>query len=468
MSTVSTRCGAVAWMAMAWAGPALAADPVPAPGKLRASASVAECAAATPGVLTAAACEEAFRSGSQSLLWEWAGGQIDGFRLYQSSDGKTTRIADKANGALRMIMIEPFKGQRTGSHCYSVRAYKGLAESASSNEVCIAALAQGAQGLPPAPISLRLTANVNECAAAAGSATPGAICDAVLREHGRVLVFNWAGDADIDGYRLYDSADGKPVLQDTQYDPDQRVFQIPALKAGKSSDYCFQVRAFSGERESWPTNTVCVEPPKAVPPPVPSGDVLVLAPSGGALLNGVETYKNFNSGCPFPARTVKTRTKSPFKDGVRASYVLRDLNSVCGERMVMWSEGSAEFALSAVPASFIKATLKFAAGDGGAPAGCVRDLFSYNLGIQDNSPGGSRYEKLGDPLAWFTYHKTGTIAANLAPQGVYAFDVTAVLRQSIQRKYKHQGFNFSVSQDAIGVHQACAAGYKAFTLEFET
>lgn len=467
MDTGLLRCCAVVWMLLAGASPVQAADPVAAPARLRASASVAECAAATPGVLTAAACEEAFRSGSQSLLWEWPGGQIDGFRLYQRHDGKTVRIADKANGALRMIMVEPFKGQRAGSHCYSVRAYKGLAESASSNEVCIAALAQDTQALPPAPISLRLTGNVHECAAAAGSATPGAICDAVLKGLGRVLVFNWAGAADIDGYRLYDSADGKPVLQDTQYDPDQRVFQIPAAKAGKRSDYCFQVRAFSGERESWPTNTVCTEPPKALPAPVPSGNVLVLAPSGGALLNGVETYKNFNAGCPFPARTVKTRTKAAFRDGVRTSYVLRDLNSVCGERMVMWSDGSAEFALSAVPAGFLKATLRFAADDG-AREGCVRELFAYNLPIQDNSPGGARYEKLGDPLAWFTYHKTMTIAANLAPQGSYAFDVTAVLRQSIERRYRNQGFNFSVNQDASGVQQACAAGYKSFTLEFES
>lgn len=472
MNTVLTRCSVVVWMVAAWAGPALAAAPIPAPDKLRASASVAECAAATPGVLTAGACDEAFRAGSQSLLWEWQGGsgQIDGFRLYQSHDGKTLRVAEKASAALRMMLIEPQKGQRPGAYCYSVRAYKGMAESKSSNEVCLTALPQAAAGLPLAPIGLRLTSSASECAAAAGSTAPGAICEAVLREHGRVLVFNWAGDADIDGYRLYDSAGGKPLLRETKYDPDQRVFQIPAASAGKTSDYCFQVRAFAGERESWPTNTVCVEPPPVVQAPVPSGDMRVLAPSGGVLLTGVETYKNFNPGCPYAARTIKTRTRAPFMDGLRATYVRREMSNVCGERTVMWSEGSAEFALAALPARFVKATLKFVSDGGGAAQGCVRDLFAYNLAIQDNSPGGVRYEKLGDPLAWFTYHKTVTIAnpASLAAQGGNAFDVTAVLRKSIERKYKTQGFHFGVNQDMTGGNQMCAAAYKAFVLEIES
>ncbi|MES2014918.1 MAG: hypothetical protein V4484_00370 [Pseudomonadota bacterium] len=427
---------AAAWPAQAW-------DGIPAPANLH------------PGVTP----------DSQSLEWEWPGGPIDGFRLYQNQDGKAVRVADKANAALRMIIVEPSKGQRSGSTCYSVRAYKGLAESQSSNEVCLEAPTQAAQGQPLPPISLRLTSSASECAAAAG-AVPGAICDAVLKEGAKVLVFNWAGEADIDGYRLYDSAGGKPVLQETKYDPDQRVFQLPAAIAGKVTDYCFQVRAFRGERESWPTNTVCADRPPVVAAPAPSGNVLVLAPSGGALLTSVETYKNFNPGCPYPAHTIKTRTKAAFKDGVKATYALRDLNSACGERVVMWNEGSAEFALDALPARFFKATLKFVSEGGDAQQGCVRDVFAYNLAIQDKSPGGGRYEKLGDPLAWFTYHKTASIAsaASLAPQGGNAFDVTALLRKSIQRRHKNQGFNFAVKQDK----QGCTAGYKAFTLEIET
>jgi hypothetical protein len=460
------RCWTLACIGVAWSTAALAADPLPAPGKLRASASVAECAAAAPA---ATACEDAFKSGGQSLAWEWAGasGQIDGFRVYRNQDGSTIRIADKVNDALRMIMIEPLKGQQNGPSCYSVRAYKGLVESASSNEVCLAA---PPRALPPAPISLRLTNSASECAAAAGSISPGAICEVVLKDHGQVLVFNWAGAADIDGFRLYDSVNGKPVLHETKYDPDQRVFLIPPASVGKVSDYCFQVRAFSGERESWPTNTVCVAPPKALPAPVSNGAVLALVPSGGTLLTGVETTKNFNPGCPYPPRTVKTRTKVAFADGVRATNVYRDLNSVCGERTLMWSEGSAEFALSALPARFVKATLKFVSEGGDASTGCVRDLFAYNMAIRDNSPGGARFEKLGDPLAWFTFHKAASIAngASLAPQGGNAFDVTALLRQSIQRNYKTQGFNFAVNQDMKGGNHACAAGYKAFVLEIES
>lgn len=468
MQMMLRRCWILAWIGMALAVPALAAEPVPAPGKLRASTSVPECAAATPAMLTAAACEAAFQSGSQSLAWEWAGGsgQVDGFRLYRSQDGTTVRIADKANAALRMIMLEPLRGRQAGAVCYSVRAYKGLLESAASNEVCLTALPQA---LPPAPISLRLTNSASECAAAAGSISPDAICNVVLRDHGQVLVFNWAGEADIDGFRLYDSVDGKPVLHETKYDPDQRVFLIPPASAGKVSDYCFQVRAFSGERESWPTNTVCVAPPKALPAPAPSGARLALVPTGGTLLSAVESSKNFNPGCPYPPHTVKTRTKAAFTDGVRASHGYRDLNSVCGERILTWSEGSAEFALSAVPARFIKATLKFVSEGGAANAGCVRELFAYNMAIQDKSPGGARFEKLGDPLAWFTFHKAASIAngANLAAQGANAFDVTALLRQSIQRNYKTQGFNFAVNQDMKGGNP-CAASYKAFVLEIES
>jgi hypothetical protein len=462
---------------------------IPAPFDLRATFGMAQCAASAQGVLTASACDAALKANYQPLVWGWSGspGQIDGFRLYDKYNGKPIEVADKTNAKLRMFMVEPLKGVQINSYCFTVRAYKGITESPSSNEVCIKPLPPVPPPLPPTPTNLHLTKNVTECATAAGSPLLAFVCDAAIKANGQVLVFDAKGDG-IEGYRLYDSYGGAQVLQESKFHADQRMFIIPALTGIKINDYCFKVRSVGADAESLPSNTVCVDPLKPVPPPAPPKNVTILAPVGGTIVSAVETRKNFNSGCPFTERLTKLRTKGKFDGSLSAMYIHRDTNILCGKRALIWTEGSAEFALNEVPAKFNKATLKFISSGTLAKVGteggflnvfgnkvtlnsvnCVREIYSYNIGIHDNSAGGGTYEKMGDPLAWFSYHKTGTVATatNTTPGGANAFDVTAIVRQSIKTKQKKQGFNFAVEQGMLGDNDMCTAGFSEFTLELE-
>lgn len=467
-------------------------DSIAAPVSLHASASAAECAAATPGVMTAAACDVAIKSNYQPLVWTWTGNQgaIDGFRLYDRYNGQPVEMAVKSNAALRMFIIAPLNGVKIDAWCFSVRAFKGNAESQSSNEVCLQALAPVPPPLPPAPAGLHLTKSVSECASAAGNPLLAFLCDAAIKANGQVLAFDWKGgpNVEIDGYRLYDNVSGKRLLHETKYHRDQRMFVIPALSGEKLSDFCFQVRAFSGERESLPSNTVCVAPLAPVPPPPGSKYLTVLQPIGGILVNEVDWHKDFNSGCPFTEHMTKIRTRDPFAGTIQAMYMHIDKNILCGKRILVWNEGSVEFAMSAVPAKFYKATLKFISNGTVAKVGteggflnvfgnpvtvnsvnCISALTAYNTGGLDNSESAIASEKLGNPLAWFSFDNTATIAnaTNTAQEGGNAFDVTAVLRQSVKTKQKKQGFNFAVNRAMVGDNDMCVAGFKAFTLEFE-
>ncbi|HEU4777452.1 MAG TPA: hypothetical protein VFS95_11545, partial [Telluria sp.] len=397
---------------------------------------------------------------------------IEGFKVF---NGPNQLFKQVANPGARTLSL----GQNP-SGCFSVSAYKGALESARSEQVCV-------PPPPPAPTNLHLTKDVNECAAAAGGKLLAFICDAAIKANGQVLVFDWQGGADeIDGYRLYDTVNGQPMIKDTKFHSAQRAFIIPAMGGVKLDDYCFKVRAFDGERESAPSNTVCVDPLKPIPPYVPTKNVQVFVPSGGALVTGVEMHTNFNNGCPFPERSVKTRTRANFTGSLGANYIHRDKNILCGKRIVIWNEGSAEFTLADMPAKFYKATLKFTSngtlaivnseggllGDKGNKVynsvNCVREVFAYNFGMLDNSTGGP-YEKIGDPKAWFAFHNIATIAsaANTAPNGANSFDVTEVLRKSLKGNQKKLGFNFAVDRSMVGDNNMCAAGFTNFTLEVE-
>lgn len=397
---------------------------------------------------------------------------IEGFKVF---NGPNLLFKQVANPAARTLSL----GQ-SPTGCFSVSAYKGALESARSEQVC----------MPPplpAPTNLHLTKDVNECAAAAGGKLLAFICDAAIKANGQVLVFDWQGGPDeIDGYRLYDTVNGSTMLKDTKFHAAQRAFIIPAMGGVKLDDYCFKVRAFDGERESAPSNTVCVDPLKPIPPYVPSKNVQVFVPSGGALVTAVEMHTNFNNGCPFPERSVKTRTRANFSGSLAAYYIHKDKNILCGKRILLWNEGSVEFKLADLPPKFNKATLKFTSngtfakvnseggllGDKGDKVfnsvNCVNDLYAYNFGLLDNSAGGPD-EKIGDPKAWFSFHKTATIASgtNTAPNGTNSFDVTEVLRKSIKGNQKIQGFNFAVDRSMVADNNMCSAGFSNFTLEVE-
>ena len=397
---------------------------------------------------------------------------IEGFKVF---NGPNQLFKQVTNPAARTLSL----GQAPAG-CFTVSAYKGALESARSDQVCV-------PPPPPAPTNLHLTKDVNECATAAGGKLLAFICDAAIKANGQVLVFDWksAGD-DVDGFRLYDTVNGQTMLKETKFNSAQRAFIIPAMAGVKIDDYCFKVRAFDGERESAPSNTVCVDPLKPVPPPVPAKNVQVFVPSGGDLVTAVEMRSNFNNGCPFPERSVKTRTRAKFAGSLGADYIHLDKNVLCGKRILIWNEGSAEFTLADMPPKFNKATLKFTSNgtvarinsEGGLlgskgdtvynSVNCVRELFAYNFGIHDNSTGGP-YEKLGDPLAWFDFHNIATIASatNTAANGANSFDVTEVLRKSMKAKQKKLGFNFAVDRSMVADKNMCAAGFTNFTLEVE-
>lgn len=410
---------------------------------------------------------------------------IEGFKVYNPA-GKLIRTV--SNPSLRTTLLG-----KTSEDCLSVKAYKGALESAASVPSCGAnggkVLPQPADPALAAPSNLRLAKTAAECSAATGGVFMGLMCDAAIKANGQALVFTWTGGkSSIDGFRLYDSYNGSAMLNATQANPDSRLFVIPALDGVKVSDWCFYVRSFEDERESKPSNTVCVQPlPKVIPPPPPP-NLLVLTPAKGNTVTDVRSEKNFNNGCPWAKKVFSSRAKGDFVDGMVVGFIHKDKNILCGKRLLIWMEGDVEFPLADVPAKFTKATLKFTSGGTmaiintkpglldsfGNPktlntVNCVREVFAYDTKIL-HKPGGTQYEYMGENSAYFGYLGLTTLATgtNTAVDGANVLDVTELLRNRLKAKKKKVGIAFGVDQAMYANQDMCLAPFHSFSLEIES
>jgi hypothetical protein len=456
-------------------------DAIPVPAKLRLTLSVPDCNAALGFGLI---CEAAIKANAQPLVWDWTGkdSDIDGFRIYDNAGSQPAgsvpiEVATKNNPKLRLFMVEPLKGGvAVTSWCFRVRAFKGQLESKASNAVCLKPLFAPPPPLPPAPTNVRLAKNAAECAAATGGGFMALICDGVFKSNGQALIWDWQGKAaDIDGFRLYDTNGGQPFVVETKLNPAVRLHVIPALKGVKVSDWCFQVRAFSEEGESLPGNKVCVTPIPAPPPAPPPPNMQVFSPTDGDLVNGFQLHKNWDTFCPAKERYLAFRGVGQFGGAVSVVFIRKNHGEPCAKQLAVWYRGGVEFRLSDLPPTFAKATLKFTSGDSAAKMGgsksmnavnCVKELYAYNIGLVNNN-GVAGYEKMGDPKAWFSYHKTASLATGVSttPGAVNAYDVTAILKASMKAKQKKQGFAFDVQEQEEGNDDMCAASFNGFSLE---
>lgn len=91
-------------------------------------------------------CDGALKTNAQVLMWDHAGSGIDGFRLYDAVKGQPFVADAKANPQLRLFAVQP-TAIALSDWCFTVRAYKGDAESPSSNPVCLTP-----KGPAPAPV----------------------------------------------------------------------------------------------------------------------------------------------------------------------------------------------------------------------------------------------------------------------------------------------------------------------------
>ena len=121
-------------------GPVYGLDPsLPAPGNLRLAQSAAECASAGGGGLFLGNfCQAALDHNDQVLIWDWSGSGIEGFRIYDRRDGSAVVVETRNIPKQHAYFVPALKnGIWVNDGCFSVRAWRGDKESASSNVVCL-------------------------------------------------------------------------------------------------------------------------------------------------------------------------------------------------------------------------------------------------------------------------------------------------------------------------------------------
>jgi hypothetical protein len=118
------------------------AQAIPAPVNLRATKSVAECTTYAGGGFAGVACEEAMANNFYILIWDWNGGAIDGFHVYQRSRVRSIGLPPpiqtiSQQAQVRFAVLDP---KRVGTNgCFIVTAYSGGHDGDQSPQVCLGA-----------------------------------------------------------------------------------------------------------------------------------------------------------------------------------------------------------------------------------------------------------------------------------------------------------------------------------------
>ncbi|MEO8160286.1 MAG: PAN domain-containing protein [Arenimonas sp.] len=398
---------------------------------------------------------------------------IEGFRIYRLDGSLALTVSDPQR---REAVLGPQPG-----NCYLVTAFKGDMESGPSPTACV-------EGPPPphplsttlpVPGNLRSTTDPKACAAVVGGLLGGIICDAAMKNNSQPLLWDLSGGG-IDGFRVYDTYNGAPILAKAEANPKLRVFMIEPVKGVVVNDSCFTVRSYKGEFESLPSNPICLTPKGVLPPP--QKPYLLIAPSSGLQVLGVEMLKNQNSGCPFATRHTEVRASGPSDGSIMTMWLHRDTNILCGQLTAVWNESSVMFPLDAVSADFTSARLKFTAGGSVAKLGtepgflgtfgnavtmnvnCIKAIHSYHSTLHDNAQDSERY---GDPKAYFSWLKEAQVAtsANSMPGAVNSIDVTSLVKQSLAKGKQSLGFVWEVERAMHNDNDMCAAPFNNVVLE---
>lgn len=399
---------------------------------------------------------------------------IQGFRLYNGEGKLETTITDPK---LRDVNIGS-----AGRACYMLVAFRDTLESLPSPPVCSDGYTGKVYGLDasiPAPTGLRSTQSAAECASAGGGGLLlGNFCQAALEHNDQVLVWDWSGSG-IEGFRVYDRRDGSALVLETKDMPKQHVYFVPALKNGIwVNDGCFSVRAWRGDRESAASNVVCLNP--KAPPSIPD---VVLTPAKGLVLVGVQRIKNQNSGCPFSEQHIEVRHKYPYDGDLPVTWVHKDKNILCGNRLAAWNQPNVEFDLSAAPAKVSRAVLKFESHGSLAKVGtepgfldqfgndvtagedCLLALYAYRGTMVSNITDPKRVSD--DPTAWFEFLNKDLLATDLnnTPGATNSIDVTKRVKQELAAGKKNLGFVWAIDIDLHADNDMCMSNFGSVRLE---
>jgi hypothetical protein len=126
------------------AGPRAAGTlPLSAPTNLHAIQSLADCRNSAGGGLAGIGCAAAMQNHWYVLAWDWKGGAIDGFRVYERNKLVPTIRSEALHLAatiaqqsqVRVALLDPSQVGTSG--CFSVTAYSGTSESLPSSQVCV-------------------------------------------------------------------------------------------------------------------------------------------------------------------------------------------------------------------------------------------------------------------------------------------------------------------------------------------
>ena len=435
---------------------------------------------------TAEASEEL---GEHTIRWTWSGKgcfpgaagsapkpcpyvkDIDGFKVYRFDGGLIKTLEPQWRDASL--------GKQSGDKCYVVTAFKGELESAPGPVACTNAPKTPpykTSSSIPTPANLRATQDPKECAAATGGGFMGPICDAALKSNAQILLWDHPGTG-IDGFRVYDSVKQLPFVVDTKPNAKLRMFAVQPTQIALS-DYCFTVRAYKGDTESPSSNPVCITPKG--PAPVPVKPKVVLAPMSGMYSSGVELLRNQNSGCPFEMKHYDIRNSGPLAPAFTAMWMHIDKNILCGKRTVLWTEASVLFPLDELPENFKKVELRFTAGDTVAKEGteggflgafgnkptfgknCIQSIHAYYDTLVDNT---SDPDRLSAPNEYFSWLKEDLITTQTTANTTHRYDITPLVKKSLDKKKKKLGFVWSVNRNMAADNDMCIATYEDVALE---
>ena len=120
------------------------------PANLRIAQSLADCRTYAGGGLAGIGCAAAMDNRWYILIWDWRGGAVDGFRVYQS---RVFRVGSRTvtswalsqtisqQSQVRVALLDP--RQVVTSGCFTVTAYSVTIESAKSTQTCVNAASAG-------------------------------------------------------------------------------------------------------------------------------------------------------------------------------------------------------------------------------------------------------------------------------------------------------------------------------------
>jgi hypothetical protein len=89
------------------------------------------------GGFAALFCKSAYQNGYLILVWDYKNqATVEGYRVYDTSHGKRTRIATQSNNQLTLALVAPNLTPFAG-RCFVVTAFQGGEESRPSKELCL-------------------------------------------------------------------------------------------------------------------------------------------------------------------------------------------------------------------------------------------------------------------------------------------------------------------------------------------